>query len=372
MKSAYVSKNLTVNFDQTKVEPDPILTYKKSRGLKNFWKRFIQKIAPSPYIAFKRKLNAFAYEGYETLSVPFSPYNLEDHPLVRAADIVHLHWASELIDARFFKKLNKPVVWTLHDMNPFLGAFHYKTDKQLATEKLKVLDALFHSHKVRQYSAIQKLAVVSPSKWLMEAARESEVFPQAYFSNIANPISFDSDVERKDAFDSENSAIIIAHDLKVSRKGMHLLEEALNIFDFNLSLTTLGKGAVNCSNEKVMIDALGAHKTAEEIMESYSRADVLILPSLEDNLPNTMLEALSVGTPVIAFNTGGMKETIKPGFNGLLVPEMTAESLAETLDKFFKEKHQYNRNAIREDAKLQFEAASQAAKYLEVYKNLTP
>ena len=85
--------------------------------------------------------------------------------------------------------------------------------------------------------------------------------------------------------------------------------------------------------------------------------------------PLSLVEALSVGTPVVAFNTGGMAEVIEDGKNGLLAPEMTAESLAKTLDKFFKEKQQYNRQAIREDAKLRFEAAIQAAKYLEVYKN---
>ena len=150
---------------------------------------------------------------------------------------------------------------------------------------------------------------------------------------------------------------------------MHFLEQALDLIELPLKLDALGKGTVRCTNPNVQVIDLGADKTAEEIMSYYAAADVLILPSLEDNLPNTMLEALSVGTPVIAFNTGGMAEVIEAGKNGLLAPEMTAESLAETLNKFFKEKHQYNRQAIREDAKLRFEAASQAAKYLELYKN---
>ena len=358
-----------MDFDRQQLSEDPVLTYQKPSGFKKLWVKFMQKIAPGPYVAFKRKLKAFSNEGYETLSVPFSPYRLEEHPLVKAADIVHLHWASELVDARFFKNLNKPVVWTLHDMNPFLGVFHYLTDKRQATKKLEILDRLFHSHKKRQYKAVKKLTVVSPSNWLMEAAKASEVFPQATFNCIANPISFDSAVELKDGFDQQDSALIIAHDLEVSRKGMHLLEEAINKIELPLKLDALGKGTVRCSNPNVEVIPLGADKTAEEILSYYAKADVLILPSLEDNLPNTMLEALSVGTPVVAFNTGGMAEVIEDGKNGLLAPEMTAESLAETLNKFFKEKHQYNRQAIREDAKLHFEAASQAAKYLEVYKN---
>lgn len=372
VNSAYVSKNLTVDFEQNILERDPVLKYEKPQGFKRLWIKLIQKIAPSPYLRFKRKLKAYSKGGFETLTVPFSPYRLEDHPLIQQADIVHLHWVSELVDARFFKNLNKPLVWTFHDMNPLMGVFHYTTDIGQADKKLKVLDALFRSHKARQYRSINKLTVVSPSEWLKQAALQSTMFPQDSFMRIANPISFQYKTEVKDVFSNDHKALCIAHDLRIPRKGMHLLQEALNSIHISIDLSTLGKGELNCTNPKIHVNALGAAKSPEEIMECYANSDVLILPSIEDNLPNTMLEALSVGTPVVAFNTGGMAETIKPGFNGLLAPEMTAESLAETLNKFFKEKHTYNRNAIREDAKLQFEAASQASKYLEVYKRFTP
>ena len=197
VQSAYISKNHSLDFDQQQLSEDPVLTYQKLSGFKKLWVKLMQKIAPGPYVAFKRKLKVFANEGYETLSVPFSPYRLEEHPLVKEADIVHLHWAIELVDARFFKNLNKPIVWTLHDMNPFLGAFHYMTDKQRASKKLNTIDTLFRSHKMRQYRAINKLVIVSPSEWLKQAAIKSGMFPQDSFVKIANPISFDFEVKRK-------------------------------------------------------------------------------------------------------------------------------------------------------------------------------
>ena len=63
---------------------------------------------------------------YEIFSFPFSDFQIEQHPLVQSADIINLHWVAGLINyPSFFKFIKKPVVWTLHDMNPFMGGFHY-------------------------------------------------------------------------------------------------------------------------------------------------------------------------------------------------------------------------------------------------------
>lgn len=258
-------------------------------------------------------------------------------------------------------------------MNPIYGIFHYSTDLEKATPILQELDAAALSYKEFVYSTIRSIAIVSPSMWLKEAAMSSELFPHATYHQVANPIGFEVyDKEIQTRSETKNTALVIAHDLDVPRKGMHILEDALSKIDFTLELITLGSGKLSTNNEAVHIKALGAKRSPDEIMACYDQVDVLILPSIEDNLPNTMLEALSVGTPVVAFNTGGMKETIQAGRNGVLVDEISGEALAMTLNKFFKEKHLYDRNAIREDAKLHFEAKSQAAKYLEVYKTLTP
>lgn len=318
-------------------------------------------------------MREFNKEGkFEILTVPYSPYNLEEHPLVKEADIVHLHWTGQLVDLSFFKKIDKPVVWTLHDMNPFMGVFHYCCDHDQADIDLLKIDRSVLSEKFSAYNSLKKLAIVSPSKWLLDAAKQSGAFPNASFKCIANPMPFKEDLMEPESASNSDSAIVIAHNLSVKRKGMHLLNEALKQVQHPITVVAIGTGSLEVDNDKIRIQAEGQINDADQILNYYRQSDVLILPSIEDNLPNTMLESLSVGTPVIAFETGGMKEIIRPGFNGLLASDFSGRELAKTLDKFFKEKHQYDRNAIREDAKLQFEAAKQAAKYLEVYKTLTP
>ena len=65
----------------------------------------------------------------EVASLPYSVYNILKHPLVINADIIHLHWVGGMLDyPSFFLQNKKPVAWTLHDMNPALGLFHYKND----------------------------------------------------------------------------------------------------------------------------------------------------------------------------------------------------------------------------------------------------
>ncbi|MDR2993391.1 MAG: hypothetical protein LBV11_06090, partial [Bacillus cereus] len=78
----------------------------------------------------KKKLDKL--EGkYEIASIPFSSYRLENHPLIKEADIIHLHWIADnfLNYPTFFKNIKQPIVWTLHDINPFRGIFHFDGDK---------------------------------------------------------------------------------------------------------------------------------------------------------------------------------------------------------------------------------------------------
>ena len=310
---------------------------------------------------------------YEILSGPYSRFKLEDHPLVKEADVIHLHWINDMVDLSFFRTIDKPIVWTLHDMNAFMGIFHYSTDKQKVNSSAQALDKQILELKAQAYTHLDRLAVVTPSKWLLEEAQASAVFPQADFYHIANPISFaEANNSAIQLTSAANTAIVIAQNLLVERKGMQLLKDALTAVDFPLTLFVLGKGNIDFDNPNIKVESLGVVRDFDRISAYYEAADVLILPSIEDNLPNTMVEALRVGTPIVSFRVGGMKETLRDEFNGLMAASISAEALGQTLDKFFKEKHQYNRNAIREDAKLQFEAKTQALKYLEVYKTLTP
>jgi len=103
---------------------------------------------------------------------------------------------------------------------------------------------------------------------------------------------------------------------------------------------------------------------------AYSAVDALVIPSREDNLPNTMLESLACGTPVIAFKTGGIPEVITNGVNGILSEDLTSMSLAESISWFYENSGLFSENEIRNDAVKRFSPQGQAYYYTKLYKDL--
>jgi len=98
---------------------------------------FLGKLIPSKY--FNRRLSSIRSRLIcDVASLPFSTINILEHPLVKNADIIHLHWVAGMLDyPSFFEENIKPVVWTFHDLNPALGLFHYMEDEK----KMRILPA---------------------------------------------------------------------------------------------------------------------------------------------------------------------------------------------------------------------------------------
>jgi glycosyltransferase involved in cell wall biosynthesis len=104
--------------------------------------------------------------------------------------------------------------------------------------------------------------------------------------------------------------------------------------------------------------------------ELYSAADLYLLTSREDNLPNVMLEAFANGTPVLAFNTGGMKDWIRPNENGYIVEEISTEALLLRLEEVLNHGVEFNSRVIRDYAIKNFNDSSQTNAYINLYKSL--
>jgi glycosyltransferase involved in cell wall biosynthesis len=118
------------------------------------------------------------------------------------------------------------------------------------------------------------------------------------------------------------------------------------------------------------IKELGAISDERLMSIVYSAADVFIIPSLMDNLPNTVLEALMCGTPVIGFPIGGIPDMLQNGFNGLVTSEVNSLSLCETIEIFLKTKDSFNRDEIRNNALSKYSYHIQAKNYLKLYKSI--
>lgn len=320
--------------------------------------------------------------SYEAFSNPFHGVNLEHCPQIEAADIVNLHWISGLVDYRsFFKKCSKPLVWTIHDMNPFMGGLHYSLDldRNLTNQKFIALEEKIRSYKIKETQEARDLRLVFLCEWMRSKASKCSEFNRLPCRIIHNSINMKeySSLSQQDARQQldiapeANVILIIAEKLLNYRKGMQLLLEALDqkLIRPDIEIVSIGTGDMRV-NSGYPVKNLGRIDELERLATVYAAADCMVLPSLEDNLPNTMLESLAMGTPVIANENGGMREIIQDGVNGYIATGATAVSLAEKINLFFGNKSAFDSQAIRRNAEEAFDSKLQAQRYLDLYQGM--
>ncbi|EAY32011.1 glycosyltransferase [Microscilla marina] len=281
--------------------------------------------------------------NYEVFSFPDSVYNILNHPLYKQADIIHLHWVAGFIDyTSFFKHCQKPIVWTLHDLNPFSGGFHYEGDYHHNEMEYKLLDTKIKNTKYKALKPIQKLQVVSPSSWMLDIAQNRSFFDRFQHIHIPNGIDLnvyqpmDKQLVRKKLGipSDKNVLIFLAENITNKRKGFELLSKALKCVDPSTSLAVL---VGNHHDTSLDFPHLKFDYVQEEhkLAEIYACADACIVPSLEDNLPNTMLEAMACGVPVVAFDIGGIPDMVVPYKTGLLASEKNYQMLGEKSMRYY-------------------------------------
>jgi len=316
---------------------------------------------------------------YEIFSLPRTDFRVEDLQILMEADIIHLHWVANFVNyRRFFDHLkHKKFVWTFHDMNPFMGGFHYRND-YINNPSFHELERRLIRQKASAVHKIKNLSVVTPSRWLLKNAQKSNYFKA---DTTFTPIPYSLDLEIFKPTDKKEAKqklhiepnlpclLIVAQDLKNNRKGFDLLRNALGAIPNNLyQLLTVGDNTASFKGENV-ID-LGVIDNDRSLALAYSAADLFILPSIEDNLPNVMLEAFACGTPVLSFKVGGMKEWITPGINGFFAESFNSEGLKNSVFEFLCNAAPYNSSQIRKIAITNFSPIAQGEKYRNLYHSI--
>lgn len=372
VQAGFLSKTLTLGFKGEQLS-DPFFKYNKP----SFISRLKNKLGwhRKKQLQFEQLLQAIepAIKA-EIITSPESCFDLLQHPLVQQADIIHLHWVNGILDyPSFFKAIDKPVFWTLHDMNPFLGLYHYREDETRNSGKsAHELNESFKVIKKDAYQQLKALHLVSPSQWLIEQAKASGIFPNdTKYSVLANGLDLEmySDPKDNDFLKQEEplKLIYVSDRLENPRKGADLLRDALSQLSIPVRLVTMGAGSMQVNNPLLDVQSLGFIEDESEKVKAISQAAALLLPSREDNLPNTMLEALAAGTPVLGFKIGGLAEHITDGFNGLLAKELSATALASVIEQFHKQKQDFDRTKIKAYAQEHFDANNQAKKLVNRY-----
>lgn len=323
----------------------------------------------------------------DLFSLPYSDFDFTQTEVFRKADIIHLHWVPSILDHSFFSKFQKPIVWTLHDMNAFTGGCHYsagclkyRTDcgtcPQLEGTKNQELAKTFLQYKYRHLKP-ESLHLVTLSDWMDTKVKESSLMGLCKSTKIYNSLDIklfkplDKIYARKVLNIDKDAKVVLFVSERVEnyRKGFDLLMEAIQSVKEDFLFCSIGdSGKIDTALENVK--HLGKLTDAYALVLAYNAADVLVVPSREDNLPNVMLEALCCGTPVIAFQNGGMQEIIRNDFNGLLVGSQDAKDLANAIVSFFQKIGSFQAASISEKAWELFAPEKQAKAHIELYTTL--
>lgn len=349
----------------------------------NKFKRGLKKLGfdDNPDLIFKKQI-AKNPANYEIATSAITNFRLEAQPKVLEADIIHLHWVANFINyPTFFKQLkNKPIVWTLHDMNPFQGLFHYKEDALKNKDTLGAFDRKMFELKKKALKKHRNIHIVCYAKWMFETSKNSELLGEFQHHFIPQGIDF-SELQKFDILqekiklnlnNNKKTLLFLAQSLDNHRKGGDLLRTALSLVkDKNFNLITIGSNVdrINIPSE---INHLHFDHTAnvQDLYKFYAISDLTILPSREDNLPNIMLESFANGTPILSFNVGGMKDHVFENTTGLIAEDLSSECLAKKIDEFLLNKYNFDAYKIREYAMKNFSSQNQVKNYTELYKSL--
>ena len=327
---------------------------------------------------------------FDIFTLPESDYDIMSSGAYKNADIIHLHWVAMFLDyTSFFRKNRKPIVWTFHDLNAFTGGCHYTSHctkfeldcnncHQLLGTKNQNYSNQVLENKLEAIKKNANLNIVSPSKWLSELSERSSVMKNQKHCVIQNGL--DSSVftikNKEEAREvlglPQNKKIIlfVSQFLTSERKGFQYLVDAIKLIeDKSIFLCSVGAKVEAIEGVENHIN-LGTIKEEEKMSWVYSAADVFVIPSLEDNLPNTIVESLMCGTPVVGFTIGGIKEMIVNDVNGYLCEEISGKSLMEGILKTLNKKSKFEREEVRAHASKKYDVNIMSQRYLELYEDI--
>lgn len=332
-------------------------------------------------------------------SINILPSNLHKFVNASDADVVMLHWVGgEMLSIAEIGKINKPIVWRLADQWAFCGAEHYTLPghdarytegytKQNRPEGDTGLDIDKWAWKRKVKHWLNKdMTIVTGSNWLADCARSSylhknkniEVIPSGIDTNVYKPI--DKQLAREILNLPQDKRLILFGSMSASsdpRKGFHLLLPALQalIEKSNINMAAVVFGASRpqkAPDFKMPSYYLSTLQDDWSLALAYSAADVFVLPTMQDNLPYTVIEAMCCQTPSVSFDVGGLPDLIDHMQNGYLAPSFDTDDLAEGLKMVLENdalRHSWSQEC-RKKALREYDVNAQVSRYLNLFDNI--
>ena len=320
-----------------------------------------------------------ARKGHECqYTYPVSLYRVEKHPLVKWADVIHLHFCDDFINyPTFFKKVKKPIVWTLHDIGIGYGGFHYKNDQERLLPYFKEIETEFIKIKRESINQSSNLSIVSLSKEMFEFCHNVDYLKNRLNYIIPNGVDISqfkildrNECRNKLCLSSEKKILLfVAEYVQTKSKGLDLLKEAIAIIDKDNILLCIVGNYPKDMPEKDIIDTryFGKVHDVNTLSIIYSAADLLVVPSTQESFGQTPMEAMSCGTPVVVFPSGAMKDYVCPE-QGIVCKDCSLQALKDGLNKALH--NHYDRSAIREYVGKNFSPDIIANMHVELYESI--
>ena len=309
------------------------------------------------------------------------------------ADVIHLHWINQgmlsLNGIRKILRSGKPVVWTMHDIWPATGICHLTLGCHYFVSRCancKYLPGGGSSNDLasrvwqrkQQMQADENIYYVACSRWLESEAKSSALLKGQKITSIPNPI--DTHIYKKGNKEEARQRLGLPLDKKLilfasqrvtnENKGMSYLIEACRQLGDLCEVVILGGHAEEVVAQLPMkAHPLGYVNDEQRIVDVYNAADVFVLPSLSENLPNTIMEAMACGVPCVAFKVGGIPEEIDHLKNGYVAAYRDASDLAKGIE-WILQKADYevlSQQAVHKVMQC-YSQQSVAVKYLDVYQ----
>jgi glycosyltransferase involved in cell wall biosynthesis len=343
-------------------------------------------------------LKTFTSNDSRTYSLQWLPEKITSKVGQIKPQLINLHWICDgFLQIETISKFQTPVVWTLHDMWPFTGGCHYSdrcdryTDRCGNCPQLSSLREFDFSswvwHRKNKAFKSANLTLIAPSQWLADCARSSSLFQGSRVDVIPNGLDLqlykpiDSSLARQILNLPQDKDLILfvaMHATSDRRKGFHLLQPALQHLKQLQGTEDTQLVVIGASAPTLPLDLgfethyLGTLKDDYSITLAYAAADVFVAPSIQDNLPNTVLEAIACGTPCVTFNIGGMPDLITHQYNGYLVRPFEIADLAQGIHWVLSDRERWRKlsESSRARAEQEFTVEQQANRYRDLFYEL--